>query len=112
VKLSLKKLAFSNADPGGVAISSGQPLIIEPRHLSSNDSRPGDLYAVAGGLHAKDAAMDLMVTSSISISTLLHTSKSSDYAPRLEENKARSSTRTYATRSPFNVLLPKGLSLR
>ncbi len=86
VKLSLKRLALSNADPGGVAIPSGQ-LLIEPRHLRSDDSRPGDLYAVAGGLHAKDAAMDLMVTSSLSISTLLHTSKSFDYALRLVENK-------------------------
>jgi hypothetical protein len=31
--------------------------------------------------------MDLMVTSSLSISTLLHTSKSFDYALRLVENK-------------------------
>jgi hypothetical protein len=42
---------------------------------------------VTGGLHAKDAAMDLMVTSSLSKSTLLHTSKSFDYALKLVENK-------------------------
>jgi len=82
VKLSLKRLALSNADPGGVAIPSGQ-LLIEQRHMRSDDSRPGYLYALAGGLHAKDAAMDLMVSSSLNISTVLHTSKSSDYALRL-----------------------------
>ncbi len=69
-----------------MAIPSGQ-LLIEPRQQKSDDSRPVDLYAVARGLHAKDAAMDLMVTSSLSISTLLHTSKSSDYALSLTENK-------------------------
>jgi len=62
-------------------------VLIEPRHPRSEYSRPRDLYAVAGGLHAKDAAMHLMVTSSLIISTLLHTSKSSDYALRLAENK-------------------------
>ena len=55
--------------------------------MRSDDSRPGDVYEVAGRLHAKDAAMDLMVTSSIFISTLLHTCKSFDYALRLAENK-------------------------
>ena len=85
-KLSLKRLALSNADPSGVAIPSGQ-LLIEPRHLRSDDSRPGDLYAVAGGLHAKDATMDLMVTLNLGKSTLLHASKSSDYALKLDGNK-------------------------
>jgi hypothetical protein len=61
-------------------------LLIEPRHLRSDDSRPGDLYAIAGGHHAKDAAMDIMISSSLTKSTLLHTSKSSDYTLRLAEN--------------------------
>ena len=38
-------------------------------------------------LHAKDAAMNLMVTSSLSKSTPLHTSKSSDYALKLAESR-------------------------
>jgi hypothetical protein len=84
-EISLKRLALSNSDPGGVAIPSNQ-LLIEPRHLRSDDSIPGDLYAITRGLHAKDAAMDLMVTSSPSKSTLLHTSKSSDYSLKLAEN--------------------------
>ncbi len=65
VKLSLKRLALSNPDPGGIAIPSAL-LLIEPRHLRSDDSRPGDLYVMAGGSHAKDAALDLMISSSIS----------------------------------------------
>ena len=85
VNLSLKRLALSNLDPGGTAIFSNQ-LLIEPRHLRSDDSRPGDLYAVARGLHAKNSAMDLVIASSLSKSTLSHTSKSSDFALRLAEN--------------------------
>jgi hypothetical protein len=46
-KLSLKRLALSNADPRGVAISYSQ-LLIERRHQRSDDSRPGDLYVVTG----------------------------------------------------------------
>ena len=44
------------------------------------------MYAIVGGHHAKDAAMDLMISSSLAKSTLLHSSKSSDYALRLAEN--------------------------
>ena len=87
LKLSLKRMTLlANVGPGGVAIASNQ-LLIEPGHLRSDDSRPGDLYGVVGGLHADDADMDLMVTSSLSKSTLLHTSKSFDCALRLTENK-------------------------
>ena len=41
---------------------------------------------MARGLHAKDGATDLMVTSSRSKSALLHSSQSSNYALRLAEN--------------------------
>ena len=84
VKLSLKRLALSNPDPGGVAIPP-RLLLIEPRHLRSDDSRPSDLYVMARGSHAKDAALDLMVSSSLSHSTLLHSSKSADYVLRKGE---------------------------
>jgi len=67
VKLSLKRLALSNPDPGGIAIPSNL-LIIEPRHLRSDDSRPGDLYVMAGGSNAKDVALDLMIFSSLTSS--------------------------------------------
>ncbi len=70
LKLSLKRLALSCADTRGIAIPSNQ-LLIEPRHMRSDESRPGDLYEEAEGLHMKDVAMDLMVTSSLSKPTLL-----------------------------------------
>ena len=84
-KLAVKRLALCNPDPGGVAIPPNQ-LIIEARNLRSDASRPGDLYVVAGGTHAKDAAMDIVITSAIAQSCLLQSSSSSDYAIRLAEN--------------------------
>ena len=85
VKLSLKRMALSKPDPGGVAIPSNL-LLIEPWHLRSDDSRPGDLYVMARGRHAKDATINQMVSSSLSKSTLLHSSKSSDFFLRHGEN--------------------------
>ena len=82
----LKRLALSNSNPRGVAIPSNQ-LLIKLRHMKSDELRIEDLlYALVRGLHAKDAAMDLIVASILSKSTLLHMSKSSEYALRLAAN--------------------------
>jgi len=63
-----------------------QPTLIEPRQLRSGDSGHGDLYAIAGGHHANDATMDVMITSSLSKSHLFQTSTSSDFALKHAEN--------------------------
>ena len=47
VKVATKRLALCNPDPGGIAVTSSH-ILIEPRHLRSDDSRPWDLYVVAG----------------------------------------------------------------
>ena len=60
VKLVVKQLALCNPDPGGIAIPPSQ-LILEVKHLRSDASRPGDQYAIVGGLHAKDVAMDVLI---------------------------------------------------
>ena len=39
--------------PGGVLVPSYM-VVIEPIHMRSDESRPGDLYDVAGLHHAKD----------------------------------------------------------
>jgi hypothetical protein len=88
VKLATQRLALCSPDPGGVAVPPSPILIIEPRPLRSDDSRLGDLYVVAGGHHAKDAAMDITISSSLSQSYLQHSSTSSDYAlTKVENNK-------------------------
>ncbi len=79
IKLATKRLVLCNPDPSGIAIPSSQ-LLIEPRHLRSNESRLGELYAIAGGMHAKDAAMDIVISSSLSQPCLQSSSTSSDYA--------------------------------
>ena len=81
VKLAKKHMALSNLDQGGVAIPTGQ-LLIEPRHLRSDDSSPGDLYVTDGGHSAKNAATYVMISTSLSTSNLFYVSSSSDYALR------------------------------
>ena len=65
VKMAVKRLALCNPDPGGIAIPPCQ-LILETKHMRSDSSRPGDLYALAGRLHAKDDAMDVVICSTMS----------------------------------------------
>ncbi len=57
-------------------------------HLRNDVSRPGDLYAMAGGLHAKDVAMDPMISSIAYQSQLyyIYLINIRDYAMRLAEN--------------------------
>jgi lysine/ornithine N-monooxygenase len=74
-----------NPEPGGIAVPSSQ-ILIEPRHLRSDESRSGDMYVVAGGYHAKDTAMDIMISSSLSQSCLQQSSTSSNYALRKAKN--------------------------
>jgi hypothetical protein len=85
----VKILVLCNPDPGGIAIPPSQ-LILEAKHLRSDSSRTGDLYAIAGDLHATFSAMDVVLTSTISNSCLLESSTSSDFALRQAEgNKFR-----------------------
>jgi hypothetical protein len=86
MKLAIKRLALCNHGPGGIAIPPNQ-LIIEAMHLRIETPRPSDLYAIARGLHVKDAAMDVVMCSSISKSCLLNSSSSSDFALRTTKNK-------------------------
>ncbi len=82
------KAAFSmQPGPGdGGAVPSCQ-ILIEPKNVRSDDSRHGVLYDVAGGHHAKDAAIDdTMISSTLSQSCLQQSSTSSDYALRKVEN--------------------------
>jgi hypothetical protein len=85
VKLAIKRLALSNPKPSSVAVPSCQ-LLIEARHLRSDDSKPGDLYVMVGGRSAKDTAMVVMISSSLSTSNLLQSSSSLEYNLRQAEN--------------------------
>ena len=81
LKLTVKRLALYNLDPVGIAIPPSQ-LILEAKHSRSDSSRPGDLYARVRGLHAKDAAVDVVICSTMSKSCLKNSSTSSDFVLR------------------------------
>ena len=89
VKLAVKRLALCNPGPGDMAIPPSQ-LILEAKHLRFDSSRPGDVYAIVGGLHAKDATMYVVLCSMLSKPCLLQSSTSSDFALRqAKRNKFR-----------------------
>ncbi len=62
VKLTLKRLVLSCPTPAGCVFPSAS-LLIEPRHLRQDSSRPGDMYAIGHGMHRKDSVMDLVINS-------------------------------------------------
>jgi len=93
VKLAVKRLVLCNPVLGGTAIPPNR-LILEAKHLRSDSSHPGDMYAIADGLHAKDAVMGVVLTSTVSKSCLLQSSTSSGYALRQADgNKFRKDLR-------------------
>jgi hypothetical protein len=83
----MHRRVLSCPDPVGCAFPKASSLI-EPAHLRQDKSRPGDIFAMGKGLYRKDdTVMDLVVTSDLQKSCLIHTSKSSDYAIRKAENE-------------------------
>jgi hypothetical protein len=58
-------------------------------------SRPGDVYAIGNGMHRKDTVMDIVVTSALKHSCLIHATKGSDYVIRDAESvKFKANTRS------------------
>jgi hypothetical protein len=86
VKLALKKLVLSSSTPAGCAFPPSA-VLIEPRHLRQDNSRPGDLYAIAQGMHRKDTVMDLVITSGLKKSCLTKSITSSDFVIKDAESK-------------------------
>jgi hypothetical protein len=84
-KLAMKRLVLTSSSPGGRVFPSSS-VIIEPRNLRQDKSRPGDLYTVGNGLHRKDSVMDVVITSALKQSCLLQATKGSDYAIRRAES--------------------------
>jgi hypothetical protein len=86
VKFAMKRLVLTSNEPAGRAFPK-ESVLIEPPHLRMDKSRPGDIYALRIGLHRKDSVMDIVITSSMQRSCLLHSSKSSDFAIRKAKNE-------------------------
>ena len=81
VKLAIKKLVLSCPTPAGCVFPSAY-VLIEPRHLRHDNSRPRDLYAMGLGLHPMDVVMDVVITCGLQRSCLSHSSTSSDFVIR------------------------------
>jgi hypothetical protein len=86
VKLAVKRLVLSCPDPVGCAFPSAS-VLIEPRHLRQDNSRPGDIFVMGNGMHRKDSVMDVVVTSAMQKSCLNQSITSSDYVIRKAENQ-------------------------
>jgi len=82
----MKRPVLTNSMPAGRAFPK-ESVLVEPPHLRADKSRPGDIYALGIGLHKKDSVMDVVITSDMQRSCLLHSSKSFDFAIRKTENE-------------------------
>jgi hypothetical protein len=90
----VKRLVLTSSSPGGSVFPSSF-VLIEPRHLRQDRSRPGDIYAVPNGMHRKDTVMDIVIVSALKQSCLLQSIKGSDYAIRkVESVKFRADARS------------------
>jgi hypothetical protein len=75
----MKDPVLSNVNPGRAAFPASS-ILIEPPHLRSERSWPGDILALGKIVHKLDTAMDLVIASELTTSCLLPSSKSSDFA--------------------------------
>ena len=80
VQLATQRLVLSCPDDlAGCAFPSAS-VLIESRHLLQDNSRPWDIFVMRNGMHEKDSVMDVVVTSTQSIT-------SSDYVIKKAENR-------------------------
>ena len=86
MKLAIKRLVLSNANPAGCAFPPSS-IMIEPPHLRPDQTRPGDIYACGRGIHRKDSVMDVVIASALQKSCLSSSTRSSDFVLRQAENK-------------------------
>ena len=81
----MRDLVLSNAKPGGATFPASSILIDEPPHLRSDMPRPGDIMALGRDVHMIDTAMDLVIASGLTKSSLSSSSKSSDFILKATE---------------------------
>ena len=98
----MKDLVLSNVNPGGAAFPASS-ILIEPPHLRSERSPPGDILALGRDVHIMDTAMDLVIASGLTKSCLSSSSRSSDFvlkgAKRVKFGKDRKSVNPIASSS-------------
>ena len=83
--MTVKRLVLTSSSPGG-SVFPAASVLIEPRHLRQDMSRPGDVYVIGNGMHKKDSVMDIIVTLVLKKSCLPNVSKGSDYVFRAAQS--------------------------
>jgi hypothetical protein len=110
-KKIMRDVVLSNANPGGAAFPASN-ILIEPLHLRSDMSRPGDVLALGRDVHTMDTSMDLVIASDLTKSCLSSSSRSSDFvlkgAERVKFGKDRRSTYPIASSSTMRFVYPIG----
>ncbi len=103
----MRDLVLSNVNPGGTAFPASS-ILIEPPHLRSNRSRPGDILALGRDVHKMDTAMDMVIASGLMKSCLSSSSRSSDLvlkgAKRVKFGKDRRSVNPIASSSTMRFV--------
>ena len=54
-------MVLTSPIPGGIIFPSAS-VLIEPKHLRQDMSRPGGVYVMGNGMHMKDTIMDIVIT--------------------------------------------------
>ena len=103
----MRDLVLSNSIPGGAAFPASS-ILIEPLHLRSDKSRPGDILALGRDVHRMDTAMDLVIASALTKSCLSSSSRSSDFvlkgAERAKFGKDRRSANPISSSSTMRFV--------
>jgi hypothetical protein len=103
----MRDLLLSNVNLRGAA-SPASSILIEPPHLRSDRSRPGDILALGRDVHRMDTAMDLVIASGLTKSCLSSSSRSSDFvlkgAERVKFGKDKRSVNPIASCSTMRFV--------
>ncbi len=85
----MKKLVICSLTLAGCVLLAAS-VLVEPRHLRQDQSRPGDLYVVGHGRLRKDVAMGIVIAFASQPSCVLSSTRSSDYViMQVEDMKFR-----------------------
>ena len=81
----MKRLVLTSSSSGG-NVFPATSVLIDPKHLRHDRSRPGDVYAIGNGMHRKNSVMDILITSALKHSCILNATKDSDHVIRAFES--------------------------
>ncbi len=87
MKLTVKRFVLSCPDPVGCGFPSAS-VLIEPRHLRQDNSRPWDIFFMGNRMHIKDSVMGVVVALAMQKSCLTQSITSSDYVIKKQRTRS------------------------